>query len=113
MPFEDDDKWALKEIAGALTRIADVLTAQGSAALSAQVPNAVRQPTERPDYEPRRFGDGKKPAWWGMIYHRAKEHGLNSDALAQEKFGVASSKQLTVEQIRTLLDLPELQDEQI
>lgn len=107
-------EWALTEIASALTRIADHFDSKsGIAAGPTAVPNAVRQPSPAEQYgPPRAYGDGKKPNWWGMLYHRAKDAGLNCDALSQEHFGIASSKQLNAKQCQTLLDLPELKQEQ-
>lgn len=40
----------------------------------------------------------------GALFFKCKEAGINSDKLAEEKFGVKSSKELTYEQCRELFD---------
>jgi hypothetical protein len=101
-------EWALTEIAAALTRIADALSAR-----TAGVDTPPRTPSNQVRQEstpPRKFGDGKSPNWWGMLYHRAKNAGYDCNAMAQETFNISDSKKLTVAQVKTLLDsLPEEQ----
>lgn len=103
--------WALTEIAGALTRIADALEKRplsGAAGVDTP-PNQVRQASAGYDNKPpRAYGDGLKPNWWGMLYHRAKNAGFDCNAMAQETFQISDSKKLNVAQVKTLLDsLPE------
>ena len=88
----------------AIITILGLRTEDNDAAPKVRPAPSTQQPSAPSRSSAPSSGGKKPPNFQGMLYFRAKEAGFDSDKLAQEKFGVDSSKKLTDDQAKELLD---------